>query len=139
MLRLHQHPSLTPLRMGNQILKNIYSKSTANVKLERTGENFLLKEVLDKETLFIPSYSLVAWKWSLETWNGKKNGLIINGENLNHLSFADDTVVFSENPDNLKDMFQLSDESAKVDLSINTLKTKVMTNSTQKDIKINGG
>ncbi|GBP60652.1 hypothetical protein EVAR_88380_1 [Eumeta japonica] len=44
----------------------------------------------------------------------KRNGLNFNGENLNHLSFANDIVVFSENPDNLEDMFQqLSDESSK--------------------------
>ncbi|GBP41381.1 Juvenile hormone epoxide hydrolase [Eumeta japonica] len=46
--------------------------------------------------------------------NWTKNGLNINGENLNHLRFADDLILFSEDARTLEIMLQqLSDESVK--------------------------
>ncbi|CAK1595272.1 unnamed protein product [Parnassius mnemosyne] len=62
-------------------------------------------------------------------------GLNVNGEKLSHLRFADDLILFSECPNTLKVMLQqLSDESANAGLTINLTKTKIMTNSPQKDI-----
>lgn len=53
-------------------------------------------------------------------------GLNINGEKLNHLRFADDLILFSECPTKLQ---QMSDQSAKAGLTMNTAKTKNMTNT----------
>lgn len=53
---------------------------------------------------------------------------IINGENLNHLRFADDLILFSECPKKLEKMLQqLSDESEMAGFLMNTNKTKMMT------------
>lgn len=59
-------------------------------------------------------------------------GLNINGEKLNHLRFADDLILFAECPIKLEQMLQqLSDQSAEAGLTMNTAKTKIMTNSSQ--------
>ncbi|GBP53124.1 Putative uncharacterized transposon-derived protein F52C9.6 [Eumeta japonica] len=70
-------------------------------------------------------------------WN--KNGLNINGENLNHLRFADDLILFSECPIKLERMLQqLSNQSIIAGLSMNTSKTKIMTNASHSNnIKVN--
>ncbi|GBP88546.1 Retrovirus-related Pol polyprotein from type-2 retrotransposable element R2DM; Endonuclease [Eumeta japonica] len=61
-------------------------------------------------------------------WN--KNGLNINDENLNHLRFADDLILFAECPIKLEQMLQqLSNQSIIARLSMNTSKTKIMTNA----------
>ena len=54
-------------------------------------------------------------------------GINIDGENLNHLRFADDIVIITDNANDLESMLQtLSDESLKCGLKMNTNKTKVM-------------
>ncbi|GBP35255.1 hypothetical protein EVAR_19475_1 [Eumeta japonica] len=48
--------------------------------------------------------------------NWTKNGLNINGENPNHLRFADDLILFSEDARTLEIMLQqLSDERVKAE------------------------
>ncbi|GBP85483.1 Putative uncharacterized transposon-derived protein F52C9.6 [Eumeta japonica] len=69
--------------------------------------------------------------------NWTKNGLNINGENLNHLRFADDLILFSEDARTLEIMLQqLSDESVKTwaltELQENKL--KVCQNSMERSI-----
>ncbi|XP_062532937.1 uncharacterized protein LOC134201708 [Bombyx mori] len=63
-------------------------------------------------------------------------GININGVLLNHLRFADDLILISENPETLQKMIeQLVCESEKVGLSLNTNKTKLMTNYKKVPIK----
>ncbi|CAH2229000.1 jg14622 [Pararge aegeria aegeria] len=62
----------------------------------------------------------------------------INGCKLTHLRFADDLVLFTDDPDTLQEMLnQLASESRKAGLTINTSKTKVMTNRHKQTIKVN--
>ncbi|CAH2098347.1 unnamed protein product [Euphydryas editha] len=115
-----------------RILRNIYSKSTARVKLDRTSEEFPIERGVRQGDPISPKlFSAVLEKIfrNLE-WNDY--GLNVNGENLNHLRFADDLVLFSECPRTLQQMLQqLSDQSAKAGLTMNTNKTKIMTNSSK--------
>ena len=61
----------------------------------------------------------------------------INGIKLNHLRFADDLVIFAEDPNTLQKMLQeLSDESKKAGLTMNTNKTKIMTNKSEEIIQV---
>lgn len=121
-------------------LENIYAKSTAQVKLERTGEEFPIERGVRQGDPISPKLFSAVLEMIFRNLQWERNGLNINGDKLNHLRFADDIVLFSETPDSLEDMLQqLSDESAKVGLSMNISKTKVMTNSAKKDIRINDG
>ena len=60
-------------------------------------------------------------------------GLNLNGSRLNHRRFADDLVIFAENPE----ILLLIMESEKVRLKMNIVKTKAMTNSSKIEIKLN--
>jgi hypothetical protein len=67
-------------------------------------------------------------------------GIVLDGARLSHLRFADDLVILSNKPDQLQGMVQqISDESKKKGLQMNTEKTKVMTNRQKIPIKIDQG
>lgn len=71
------------------------------------------------------------------SWNNY--GLNINGERLSHLRFADDIVLFAETREQLQVMIlDLERESRKVGLTMNTSKTKALTNAAEESIIING-
>ncbi len=67
----------------------------------------------------------------------EEKGININGEKLSHLRFADDIVIFFENPDDLE-CYNTSTMEATVGLKINMKKTKTMFNKfiTKKQIYI---
>ncbi|GBP44639.1 ATP-dependent DNA helicase Q5 [Eumeta japonica] len=66
-------------------------------------------------------------------------GILVLNERLTHLRFADDIAMFSETATGLEQMFQnLASESNKVGLEMNTSKTKIMTNSIETPISIEG-
>ena len=123
-----------------RILEKIYLGSRAKVKLERTGEEFPIERGVRQGDPISPKLFSAVLEMVFRNLRWDEIGLNINGVKLNHLRFADDIILFSETPDSLEHMLQqLSDESAKVGLAINTSKTNVMTNSVKIDIKINHG
>ena len=68
-------------------------------------------------------------------------GIIIDGERLNHLRFADDILLVSHDPLELQEMIQeLDRESKKAGLNMNIRKTKVMMSNRLKhhSIMVNG-
>ncbi|GBP75464.1 Putative uncharacterized transposon-derived protein F52C9.6 [Eumeta japonica] len=66
-------------------------------------------------------------------------GILVLNERLTHLRFADDIAMFSETATGLEQMFQnLASESNKIGLEMNTSKTKIMTNSIETPISIEG-
>ncbi|CAF4921267.1 unnamed protein product [Pieris macdunnoughi] len=68
-----------------------------------------------------------------------KVGININGRQLNHLRFADDLVIISDNAKTLQTMLQQLTEASKiVGLSMNKSKTKIMTNRETIMIQIGG-
>ncbi|CAK1591052.1 unnamed protein product [Parnassius mnemosyne] len=97
-----------------RLISNIYKNMKAKIRTERVGDHFPIKR----------------------GWN--KYGLNINGIKLNHLRFADDLILISEDPKSLQEMLEeLVYESDRVGLSMNTTKTKVMTNHDKVPITVN--
>ena len=63
------------------------------------------------------------------TLNWENQGIMIDGEQLNHLRFADDIVLFAYNVETAEKMLQeLDAASAQVGLKINRTKTQAMKN-----------
>jgi hypothetical protein len=61
--------------------------------------------------------------------NWDNTGMLINGENLNHLRFADDIVLICNNGQESECMLnQLNEQSSKLGMKINMKKTKIMFN-----------
>ena len=54
-------------------------------------------------------------------------GIKIDGRNINNLRYADDTTLMAESEEELNSLFvKVKEESEKVDLKLNTQKTKIM-------------
>lgn len=115
-----------------RILKNVYTNSTAQVKLESIGEEFPVERGVRQGDPISPKIFSAVLEMIFRNLDWTNKGLNINGENLSHLRFADDLILFSENPKTLETMLQqLAKESEKAGLSMNLTKTKVMSNSSQ--------
>ena len=57
-------------------------------------------------------------------------GIKIARRNINHLRYADDTIVMAESEEELKSLLmKVKEESEKVDLKLNIQKTKIMASS----------
>ena len=72
-------------------------------------------------------------------WHSK--GIIVDGEHLTHLQFADDILLVSHDPQELQTMIrELNVESKKAGLNMNIKKTKVMMSNRLQDftITVNG-
>ena len=54
-------------------------------------------------------------------------GIMIAGENINNLRYADDTTLMTESEEELKSLLvKVKEESEKVSLKLNIQKTKIM-------------
>ena len=57
-------------------------------------------------------------------------GIKIAGRNINHLRYADDTILMAETEEELKSLLmKVKEESEKVGLKLNFQKTKIMASS----------
>ncbi|PZC85214.1 hypothetical protein B5X24_HaOG202399 [Helicoverpa armigera] len=115
-----------------RILQNVYTKSTARVKLEALGEEFPIRRGVRQGDPISPKLFSAVLEMVFRNLDWTNKGLNINGEYLTHLRFADDLIIFSECPKALEIMLQqLADESGKAGLTMNLAKTKIMSNSSQ--------
>ncbi|GBP48757.1 Putative uncharacterized transposon-derived protein F52C9.6 [Eumeta japonica] len=119
-------------------IKNIYSNSKARVQLETLGETFQVKRSVRSGDPMSPKLFSAVLENTFRKLIWDQHGLNIDGQKLNHLRFADDIVLFEEQPGTLGKMIQdLNKESEKVGLSMNINKTKLLTNSNKYEKKIN--
>ena len=65
--------------------------------------------------------------------------IMIAGENINNLRYADDTTLMAESEEDLKSLLmKVKEESEKVDLKLNIQKTKIMASSPITSWQIDG-
>lgn len=121
------------------LLYNIYSNNSAKVKLEREGREFPIRKGVRQGDPISPKIFSAVLESIFRNLKWDKRGLKIDGEYLSHLRFADDIVVFSENPQDIQQMLNdLARNSKKVGLSLNPTKTKIMTNGSREDVIVEG-
>lgn len=122
-----------------RIIRNIYKNSSARIKLEREGKKINIERGVRQGDPLSPKLFSAVLEEIFRHLEWETYGLNINGEKLNHLRFADDLIILSNTPAELSKMIQeLDKESHKVGLSMNTSKTKAMTNSKAEAITLNG-
>ena len=67
-------------------------------------------------------------------------GIKIAGRNTNILRYADDTTLMAESKEEVKSLLmKVKEESEKIDLKLNTHKTKIMASSPIPSRQIEGG
>lgn len=121
------------------IIKNIYTKSVSKIKLERQGEEFEIGKGVRQGDPLSPKLFIAVLENIFQSLEWKNNGIWILNKRLTHLRFADDIALFSESATELEYMLQsLNTQSQKIGLKMNASKTKIITNSSRKPIKIEG-
>lgn len=121
------------------IIRNIYLNSTAKIQLEQAGEEFKIKRGVKQGDPLSPKLFSAVLEKVFRNLDWEHIGLNINGKRLNHLRFADDIILLTDDCVSLQTMVQqLTEESEKVGLQMNTLKTKLMTNQQKDSVVVNG-
>ncbi|KAI5718070.1 hypothetical protein M8J77_015738 [Diaphorina citri] len=121
------------------ILEKIYDSSIGKIRLEKVGPPFRLERGVRQGDPISPKLftALLEQVFRNIDWD-EHMGININGKTLSNLRFADDIALFAENHEDIQRMLQhLSKESEKVGLKINESKTKIMTNNTREETKLN--
>lgn len=112
-----------------RIIKNLYWKQTANVKIGNSLTNEVsIQRGVRQGCILSPTlfnlYSDQLFKIALE---GQPHGIKINGELLNVIRYADDTVILTDNIDGLQVLLNRIHEVGKeMGIKINESKTKFL-------------
>ncbi|XP_077294287.1 uncharacterized protein LOC143916893 [Arctopsyche grandis] len=96
--------------------------------METLGEIFPIERGVRQGDPLSPKLFSAVIEEIFKEMDWSKFGIKINGSNLNHLRFADDLVLFSDNSETLQVTLQdLATKSKKVGLTLSKTKTKAIT------------
>lgn len=112
-----------------RIITKLYWNQTASVRLEggNTDEIRILRGVRQGCVLSSLLFNLYAEQIFNEALENIEAGILINGEKLNNIRYADDTVVFADTLEGLQELIdKITTSSQKYGLDINASKTKFM-------------
>lgn len=125
---------LTTLEQANisneyiQIVKNVYGRSEMVITLEGRSEKIKLEKGLKQGDVTSSMLFNAVLEYMFRTLDWSHRGININGENLNHLRFADDVVIIGKDINEVTEMLkELVDAAIKVGLKINFSKCKYLT------------
>ena len=110
------------------IIKETYAEETAQIRTEKlSGKIKIMKGIRQGDTLspvmFTAAVQEIFKRVNIEA------GININGVRLSNLRFADDTILFAEREEKLKDMLEdLNSEGKRDGMKLNEKKTKIMCN-----------
>lgn len=122
------------------IIETIYKRATLKIKLHEHTNPVKIKRGVRQGDPISPKLFTLAMEDIFKTLNWENKGILINGERLNNLRYADDIVLITDNFIDLQEMVQeLAEASQKIGLEMNINKTKIMTNNQEdrRDIVIN--
>ncbi|CAG9840644.1 unnamed protein product [Diabrotica balteata] len=111
------------------LITNIYNKATTTIKLMKQTEPIKINRGVRQGDTISPKLFNQALEDVFKRLHWDDLGININGQNLNHLRYADDIVLITEKSEELQRMMEeLDRESTKIGLKMNYSKTKTMTN-----------
>ena len=124
-------------------LENIYEGSTATIRLHKLSDKIPLGKGIRQGDTISPKLFTSVLEEIFRKLDWEEKGIRMDGEYLSNLRFADDIILTSEDPEEIKVMLeQIKEESRKVGLRMNMKKTKVMFNKnvvkTNQAIEIGG-
>jgi len=123
------------------LLTNIYNNGTASIRLDTISQKFPLQRGVRQGDIISPKLFNAGLEEVFRRLDWDNVGIRVNGENINHLRFADDIVLISNNHTELQSMItELNNESNHLGMKMNMKKTKVMFNkfAQQMPVHING-
>ena len=110
-----------------EIMKDIYTDSSVTVHLHKESEKIRIKREVRQGDTISPKLFKATLESIFRRLNWEHKGVKIDGEFLSNLRFADDIFLCTETPQELQRMLQeLSDESRRMGLKMNSAKTNVM-------------
>ena len=142
--RLDHQSLLAALKKQNidekyiKIIKVIYKEPTARIHLNDTITDSIeiLRGVKQGDPMS-PKLFTAALEEAFRNIDWSDKGILVDGEYLNYLRFADDILILSHTPEELQEMIHdLAEESKKVGLNMNIKKTKVMMSNNSKNSKV---
>lgn len=122
------------------LVNNIYQKATLKVNLPPETKPVAIRRGVRQGDTLSPKLFTLVLEDIFKTLHWEGCGINIEGKRLSNLRFADDIVLFSDNPTDLEAMIQeLNNASVRCGLEMNLDKTKIMTNcfNTTSIIKVN--
>ncbi|PZC75698.1 hypothetical protein B5X24_HaOG205730 [Helicoverpa armigera] len=112
-----------------QILNHLHANATACVSLHKKTRKFPLGRGVRQGDTISPKMFTLSLEYIFQQLDWTNKGLVVDGERLSNLRFADDLVLISDNIDDMIIMIEeLKTESLKAGLKMNFNKTKIMTN-----------
>ena len=112
-----------------ELLSSIYNNATSKIRLDRDSEIFRIERGVRQGDTISPKLFNAALEQVFRQLDWENAGIVVNGERLNHLRFADDIVFISSSGTEMEQMLnQLSNRSHDLGLRMNMKKTKVMFN-----------
>ena len=112
------------------IIKYIYENATSQIitTQEKTNKIQIKRGVRQGDSIS-PKLFTLAMEDMFRELNWQNKGILINGERLSHLRFADDITLIARDQDELQSMIEeLNEKSEQIGLKINSTKTKYLTN-----------
>ena len=122
------------------LLANLYTPCKAKIKTEVEGNSFPLERGVNQGDPLVPKLFTAVLENQMRKrgWE-TKHGINIDGQRLTHLRFADDIILMSSSSKDLETMLRdLDTVSREIGLTMNTSKTKIMTNANVIPILIRG-
>ena len=103
-----------------RIIRNIYSRSTARIQLERKTDPFNVGKGVRQGDPLSPKLFSAVLESIFRKLNWEHYGINVDGVLLSHLRFADDIVLFANTSEDISRMInELATESEKVGLKLN--------------------
>ncbi|XP_073960723.1 uncharacterized protein [Choristoneura fumiferana] len=112
-----------------QLIKHLQQYATSSVCLHKLTKPFKLERGVRQGDTISPKLFNAALENIFRGLDWSNKGLVVDGERLSHLRFADDIALITDNVGDMVVMIdELQRESLKIGLKMNVTKTKIMTN-----------